>query len=216
MIEKICNKCNAKLIDGAEFCHACGAKNEKDIEELLDYEEGDCKLCERCCTEIKGAYSICPECGFESEGIVNVEPTVEVITDTSAKQPQRKKVAIIGSGVAILSIAFILIMYFLNMESPLVRVYDELGTSMYWELSSDESYLRIDTNPYDIEDSFSLEAWELIIAVQEKLDLPESLEAKMGETRSMDGRLSEDYGKITVSWTYHPDDGIEVMYELNN
>ena len=35
----------------------------------------------------------------------------------------------------------------------------------------------------------------------------------MGETRSMDGRQSDENDKYKVTWTYHPDKGLEVMYE---
>lgn len=81
------------------------------------------------------------------------------------------------------------------------------------KLGEDGSYLLVDTNPSDIEDYASSTAWDYVLDINKMLGLPEALNQKMGTTRSIDGRLSETYGNITVSWTYHPDNGLEVLYE---
>lgn len=81
------------------------------------------------------------------------------------------------------------------------------------KLGEDGSYLTVDTNPYDIEDNNNSYTWNDILDINKMLGLPDSVNAKMGSTRSMDGRISETYDNITVSWTYHPDNGLEVLYE---
>jgi hypothetical protein len=43
---------------------------------------------------------------------------------------------------------------------------------------------------------------------------PASVEAKMGETRALDGRQEDSWGDIEVSWSYHPDQGLDVIFEL--
>ena len=48
------------------------------------------------------------------------------------------------------------------------------------------------------------------------LGLPDSLTEKMKSTRSMDERQNESYDNVAVSWTYHPDKGLEVMYEAKD
>lgn len=53
----------------------------------------------------------------------------------------------------------------------------------------------------------------MIQDINKALELPDSLETKMGQTRSIDGRQTEEYDNVTVSWTYHPDKGLEVLYE---
>lgn len=95
------------------------------------------------------------------------------------------------------------------------KIYDELCKSSWATLASDGSYLRIDTNPYDREDYIDYEAYATIIAINGLLELPESLSEKMGETRALDGRQEQRYENVTVSWAYHPDSGLEVMYEAN-
>lgn len=79
----------------------------------------------------------------------------------------------------------------------------------------DGSYLTVDTNPNDWDDYSDYEVYSALFSIHEALGLPESLIEKMGQTRALDGRQSSTYDNITVSWTYHPDQGLEVMYEAN-
>lgn len=45
------------------------------------------------------------------------------------------------------------------------------------------------------------------------LGAPQSIEAKIGQTRALDGRQSAEWGDFEASWTYHPDDGATVLIE---
>lgn len=93
-------------------------------------------------------------------------------------------------------------------------IYNDINASSYYcTVGNDGSYMKIDTNPSDTEDGFSYTAWSLIEDVNEELGLPESLSEKMGKTRAVDGTMSEEYDNVEVSWTYHPDNGLEVIYE---
>ena len=83
----------------------------------------------------------------------------------------------------------------------------------YYEIASDNSYIIIDTNPYDIDDFYVAEANQLIKDANVTLGFSEALYEKMGQTRSMDGRQTEENDNFAVSWTYHPDKGLNVMYE---
>ena len=57
------------------------------------------------------------------------------------------------------------------------------------------------------------EAYTAIEEVNAALKLPESLIKDMGATSSMDGKQTETYDKVVVSWKYHPDTGLEVTYK---
>ncbi len=92
-------------------------------------------------------------------------------------------------------------------------VYDEYCDSSWAELASDGSYLSIDTNPDDEDDYVNFSAYYALSSVNEALGLPDSLFEKMNTTRSIDGRQTETYDNITVSWIYHPDNGLEAIYE---
>lgn len=96
----------------------------------------------------------------------------------------------------------------------LKAIYDSLNDDYYCKVASDGSYLSIDTNPLDIDDYSSTYAYEFISKVNENLGLPESILERMNHTRALDGTQSQTYGKINVSWTYHPNQGLQVTYEV--
>lgn len=77
----------------------------------------------------------------------------------------------------------------------------------------DGSYLTIDTNPKNKDDYTDYMAYLSIYTVNAALGLPDSLTEKMGQTSSLDGRQSQSYEDVEVSWKYHPDHGLEVTYE---
>ena len=87
------------------------------------------------------------------------------------------------------------------------------GDSYYCTLATDGSYLAIDTNPLDLDDFSSSTAWQMVKDANTELGLPASVTTKMSTTRYLDGKQSETHNGVTVSWTYHPDQGLEVMYE---
>ncbi len=97
------------------------------------------------------------------------------------------------------------------------ELYENYCSYEWADVASDGSYLKIDTNPDD-EDDNSLAyytAYTTIEDINDELGLPESLFVEMGETTALDGmqtREFEDEGVI-VTWSYHPDRGLEVMYK---
>jgi len=98
----------------------------------------------------------------------------------------------------------------------LAEVYKAIGGEGYYcKLARDESYLMIDTNPED-EEYYLKESVgaQYVIKANMELNLPEAVTPKMGQTRALDGRQPETYEDIEVSWTYHPDTGLEVLYEV--
>jgi predicted nucleic acid-binding Zn ribbon protein len=94
-------------------------------------------------------------------------------------------------------------------------LFDEYCDSTWASVGSDGSYLSIDTNPDD-EDDTGIAYWEAYLAIEsvnEALGLPEYLSEDMSSTTSLMGRQSQDFDDVTVSWTYHPDHGLEVTYK---
>ena len=49
--------------------------------------------------------------------------------------------------------------------------------------------------------------------LHQELGFTEAVFQRMIETTSLMGRQTADSSRYTVSWTYHPDRGLEVMYE---
>ena len=46
------------------------------------------------------------------------------------------------------------------------------------------------------------------------LGLTDTVREKMASTRAMDGRQEGSWGPYVASWTYHPDDGLNVLVEV--
>ena len=96
------------------------------------------------------------------------------------------------------------------------KIFDDCELDTEWaKIGYDGSYLTIDTNPDDEDDYTNYAAYLSIYAVNLELGLPDSLTEKMGQTSALDGRQTQIYDDVTVSWKYHPNQGLEVTYEAN-
>lgn len=103
----------------------------------------------------------------------------------------------------------------------LKAIYDEFCQSTWADLGNDNSYLHVDTNPYNYDDGDSRYVLVVNTAIEKinaKMGLPASLYNDMNQTSWSMGKQSETFDSvgITVSWTYHPDKGLEVTYKLIN
>jgi len=47
------------------------------------------------------------------------------------------------------------------------------------------------------------------------LGFESNVRRRMGETRALDGRQTAESGHFNVSWTFHPDNGLQVLFESN-
>ena len=84
--------------------------------------------------------------------------------------------------------------------------------------ASDDSYLKIDTKPEGpgyalIADQVEADSLNGIKLVNKELGFSDAVYAKMLQTTALMGRQTEENSKYRVSWTFHPDKGLEVMYE---
>lgn len=178
--------------------------------------------CKNCGNMINNDVKFCPNCGAQNEEYV------ETGKNTNGQNILKNKKIIIIAIAIIVVIAIIVGIIVANQDNPQMvvskekgvnfkKVYNEIGGDGYYiTLASDNSCIEADTNPLNLDDFSSTEAWELIKKLNDALDLPEAVETKMETTRAMDGRITQTYGKITVSWTYHPDKGLQVLYEKSN
>jgi hypothetical protein len=53
-----------------------------------------------------------------------------------------------------------------------------------------------------------------IACVLSELDTPDSVVAEMDGTRALDGRQSDDWDGLEASWSYHPDDGLDIILTI--
>ena len=102
----------------------------------------------------------------------------------------------------------------------LKKVYDDCDLMWPWaNCGSDGSYIAIDTNPYDVDDgdyTYSSTAFSAVKRVNDELGLPSYLINEMSRVNALQGRQTEKFedAGIEVSYSYHPDHGLEVTYKL--
>lgn len=105
-----------------------------------------------------------------------------------------------------------------SKSNPLNIAYDtlykEFGWNYCYTLGSDKSYLQVDTNPYDIDDYYNATYLEILKSAITALKLPDYIYQRMLKTTAMQGRQEVTANGITVSWTYHPNKGLEAMFTI--
>ena len=85
----------------------------------------------------------------------------------------------------------------------------EMCSSSGTQLSSDKTSITVDsTNKYD---SQSLLDIATIIGY---LQLPDTLIKEMCSTTALMGRQTKVYGDVEVSWSYHPDNGLDAYFRI--
>ena len=99
-------------------------------------------------------------------------------------------------------------------------LYNKYCKSTWAEVGSDGSYLSIDTNPYDWDDDGLAypAAYDAVKDIISELGLPQSLIQEIGKTSAMDGKQTRTYSdkNVEVSWSYHPDEGLEITFRKIN
>lgn len=105
-----------------------------------------------------------------------------------------------------------------SKSNPLNTAYDtlykEFGWNSCYTLGSDKSYLQVDTNPYDIDDYYNDTYLQILKSAITALKLPDYIYQRMLKTTAMQGRQDVTVNGINVSWTYHPDKGLEAMFTI--
>lgn len=131
------------------------------------------------------------------------------------KQFQGRIILVIGL-IALALIIFVPLIssiYSDDSASDFNSLYKACCSPSYAKVGADGSYLSIDTNPDDLEGYSNDAAVRAIIYVNNALELPDYLLDDMSKTTALMGRQTETFKRITVSWSYHPDRGLEVTYK---
>ncbi len=66
----------------------------------------------------------------------------------------------------------------------------------------------------DGEDENDLKSVMDALSIASELGLPESLSSEMTSTNALMGMQIRTYGNYEVSWSYHPDNGLDVIYKI--
>ena len=133
----------------------------------------------------------------------------------------KKKGAMIAS-IIVLVISLIISIAWMSAEfgkEDFNDKYSYLGYNTWCYISEDGETMTIDSNPYDEDDYYEFgisdSAYEYVKQINTELGFDSSVYDDMMETCWNDGTQYRYAGDYTVSWTYHPDKGLEVTYTIN-
>ena len=105
-----------------------------------------------------------------------------------------------------------------NTKIDFKALYEALDKDVKygWSVGSDGSYLSADDNVYNLDDYSNGSIWASIKEMNKTLGLPASLTEDMSQTTWSMGRQNQKFTSVgvEVTWTYHPDKGMEVTYKL--
>lgn len=142
------------------------------------------------------------------------------------EEKKRRRIIIIAAVLIAVVLLLVLSMFKSSGSQNFSEMFPDYASNSWCTISSDGSWMSMDTNPLDIdpdkasgEKSFVYSAvmsscLRDIEKVNEKLGFSSALMQKMNTTTWSMGRQSDSNNKYSVSWTYHPDKGLEVMYEI--
>ena len=202
------------------------AEPDTDDSAIVESEESindsdEPQVCKQCGARLPADSAFCPKCGCklddqsEEKATEQIEPDGSSTVENQADKKEGSKKPSMGLLLALAIAAIAIFALFNCAGKPNLRdAYNQYCSSVYAEVASDGSYLSIDTNPYDLDGYSDSEAVIAIENVNKALGLPESVLTRMGSTRALDGTQTYSNDKLEVSWTYHPDNGLQVIYSL--
>ena len=222
-----CGKCGTPLVTGQEFCSKCGQK----VGVMLDHNVSSAinQFNANIKPEKPKKGNVCSVLAivFGSIGfipllnILFLPPAIILAIIGLCISKNRKKGRTIAS-IIVVSISLIVSLSWMGPELGLFGtkefsdMYSSIESESWCEIASDGSWMKIDTNPYDIDDYYDSTALSKIKSINSDLGFSSSVYQEMLETRALDGRQTESNDKYTVTWTYHPDYGMEVTYKIND
>ena len=199
--ESRCPVCHALVNMSQIFCAECGTSLKN--------------RCVRCGVELEASQTFCVRCG--QVVIDTPNPMVNGFNTAPAKKKNFLPF-IIGGGVLTLIIV-IVVAVLLCQKPSFAKMFPEYEGEEWCTMSSDGSYMRLDTNPDNVDSDYIdytiyRDANDAIERVNMELGFSSSVYDDMNQTCWNDGKQTAENNKYIVTWTYHPDRGLEVKYEV--
>ena len=170
------------------------------------------RVCAKCGAPLADSTVFCPKCGQK------VGAAVE--SGAAEKTDQRRVYAILSAwtgkkilgAAAAVVIVIVIAVFVIRGSRNFSTMYADIADESWCTIASDGSYMRIDTNPWDIDDYSDYTAYLKIEAVNKDLGFSAAVFDDMGSTRALDGKQTAESSKAIATWRYHPDNGLEVTY----
>ena len=239
-IGKICPFCKAEIKENEEVkvCPECGVAHhascwednkgcstsgcsEHYCEEKHDDQN---KVCIKCGAPIGDGQNFCPKCGYKVETGADekVNAGSSQVDDGINKDKTNKKKLPIIIGIIVAVVIVIIVLLLGGGKKDFNKMYSDIANESWCTIGADGSYMKIDTDPknkgedmsWSEFENISFPATSAIERVNEELGFSSAVYEEMMVTRALDGRQSASSDKYEASWSYHPDQGLEVIYKF--
>lgn len=202
--EGCCKACGAEMPDEFQYCEKCGA----------DREGVKPRFCPKCDNLLSKKAHFCPKCGKKVSLLPalrkpDMTPVKNFVTDK-----KNLKWLIVAAVALVLVIALIAVLGSLGRPKNFNQLFGDIAAKKYITIAEDGTWMELDTNPSNKEDYFDMESYNMISTINERLGFDGYLFKEMGSTRSVDGRQSAECENYSVTWSYHPDKGLEAIYRM--
>lgn len=194
-----CPECGKEVSDNARYCQNCGCELSSDQKAPI--------------VEVKS-------CEFKNDDFTDIYSKGNFV-----KENKRFLNTLIITGCVVMAVIAVILLVNNTREVTFDKLVSEILEEYPYADNArgdDGSYLKMDTDPYDGDMTYgeeyiysqkSQDTLNGIKLANEKLGFSKAVYNKMIETTALMGRQTEENDKYIVSWTYHPDKGLEVLYE---
>lgn len=98
-------------------------------------------------------------------------------------------------------------------DSRISSAYNRCHGSYGMTLEDDGKTLVLDTKGSKDASGASSDAYSCVLA---QLNAPKRVQSHMEQTTALDGRQSESWDGVDLSWSYHPDRGLDAIFTLSS
>lgn len=193
-----CWKCGHLVPSDAKFCTSCG--------EAVGEIAGN--------VDVRGFHT---SSGPSNGDAGRSSPTAKTTSAVGMSERQRNViVSIITVVIALLIVFFAVYWYRSTVLGRVMNACEGQVDAETWGLLVDSEYpvyKLADHGRTLVVDGASPSSDILTCIVQES-GMPESVLNRINSTRALDGTLSDSWDNIIVSWNYHPDVGVNMVFEV--
>jgi|LakMenEpi03Aug12_release.lakeMendotaPanAssembly.Ray.scaffolds.fasta_scaffold79210_2 hypothetical protein len=162
-------------------------------------------FCQQCGHKNSTEDIFCVSCGSQLGGQIDPNAT----TNTTASKPsQSKKVIAAVLGACLLAAGGFFLVMSNKQNEKLLDAVSSCEVEGKVNLAEDNKSFTFDGSAYD--DYVGLQC------ILTTLNAPSTIWDRMTQTTALMGSISGDWDGISVSWTYHPDNGLDCYFQLSS